>query len=215
MTAAWARSRGELLISNYVSGPSGTWMLPLRKAVFDDGHLRLGWWEANEALKGEPVELETRNLTLDAGAGGRKAVWLEPSFGLGQGAIIEGAIRASAGDHRPPAGFVFSEHGGRAIEIRLGVGGPGERETHIGRYNVVTGFKSEDVTGMGCATVTGIEDGKEHAFRLLLRHDLFELYVDDLLVQTYVYKPEGGKVGLLANDASITFANIEAWRMDL
>jgi len=213
--AAWARGKGELLISNYVSVPSGTWMLPLRKPIFDDGHLRMGWWKENDLLKGEPVELITRNITLDAGAGGRKVVWLEPSFDVEPGAIIEGTIRASATGNGRAAGFGFSEHGGRVIEVRLGIGGPGERETHIGRYNVVSGFNSEDVTGAGCATVTGIEDGKEHTFRLLLRHDVFELYVDDLLMQTYVYKPEGGKVGLLANDASVTFANLEAWRMNL
>jgi hypothetical protein len=74
-------------------------------------------------------------------------------------------------------------------------------------------FQSEDVTSKGCATVTGIEHGKEHNFRLLVRRGMFELYIDDMLMQTYVYEPGSGKVGFLAHNADVVFRDVQAWNM--
>jgi len=212
--AAWGRGEhGELLISNYVSVPSGTWMLPLRKAIFTDGHLRLGWWPANRALRGEVLPLELTDVSLRSVSGRRQVVWLAPTFDLARGVILEGTIRATAADPQATAGFALQEAGGRVMEIRLGLGAVDGRETHIGRYNAVTGFCSEDVTGQGCATVTGIGQDVEHTFRLLARLDLFELYIDDLLVQTYAYRPAEGRIGLVANGAAADFGSLVAFAM--
>ena len=64
--AAWVRGKDELLISNYASmraGDKAPWMLPLRQPIVDkDGHLRLGWWKGNEALKGRRVALKQKNV---------------------------------------------------------------------------------------------------------------------------------------------------------
>ena len=214
--AAWCRGKdGEKLISNYVSVPSGTWMLPLRKAIFRDGHLRLGWWPPNRSLKGDSIGLDSPDVALPAAGKNRQVAWIDPVFDLDRGAVIEGTIRAKAMGDPASVGFAFSETAKRTMEIRLGIGSPEDRETHIGRYNGITGFSSEDVTGRGCATARGVGNGREHTFRLLVRHDLFELYVDDLLVQTYVYKPCGGRVGLLASGADVTFKNLAAYPMTL
>ena len=43
----------------------------------------------------------------------------------------------------------------------------------------------------------------------------FELYIDDLLMQTYIYKPSSGKVGLLARNAEVVFSDLKAWSMSL
>ena len=76
------------------------------------------------------------------------------------------------------------------------IGNIGHEEAHIGRYNAITGFNCEDKIGQGCASQHSISEGVEHTFRLLFQYDIFELYIDDLLVQTYVYKPISS-VGLL------------------
>jgi len=67
--AAFCRGEnGELLVSNAVDG-GGTFeisMLPMRKAVVDEcGHLRLGYWEKNELVKGEEIELDKNSYTLE------------------------------------------------------------------------------------------------------------------------------------------------------
>lgn len=104
------------------------------------------------------------------------------------------------------------------MAVLMGVGPKEERETHIGRLSITAedqSFTMEDVTGKGCATVRGLDDIREHRFRLLLRFDLFELYIDDLLVQTYVYKPQNGRLGFLARNAQSSFRDIKAFQMSL
>ena len=89
-------------------------------------------------------------------------------------------------------------------------------QTHIGGLLKKEGkleFKSWDVTGKGCATVSGIDDGKEHTFRLLCRLEMFELYIDDLLMQTYLHKPDSGKIGVVVGNAKAAFSDLKAWRM--
>jgi hypothetical protein len=220
--ASWGRGKdGELLISNYVSVPSGTWMLPLRKAVFDDGHLRLGWWDDNKALKGTPVDPGRAKGALDSPVKPSiyDILWLDRAFDLKKGAVLEGTVRAARASKSPSAGFVLEEAPAQSMVVCLGIGSPANRETHIGRLHTLGDgaqrFESEDLTGKGCATVTGIEDGREHTFRLLLRHDVFELYIDDLLMQTYVYQPSRGKVGFLASSAQAVFDDLKAWEMRL
>ena len=215
--ASWCRGRdGEKLISNYISVPSGTWMLPLRTAVFTDGHLRLGWWPDNDALKGETLERGLGDITVEgAGAHPHAVTWLPRAFDLRRGAIIEGTLSAHALGDCPAVGFAFAEGNGITMEIRLGIGAPDTRDTQVGRWNAVTGFSCEDVTGAGCATVRGIDNGTDHPFRLLVRHEVMELYLDDLLVQTYVYRPHDQRVGLITSGASATFRDIVAYAMTL
>jgi hypothetical protein len=208
-------------------------MLPLRKPVVDkNGHLRLGWWKGNEALKGKPLTLEKNRVELNTR--GKKShyeiVYLNNVFDLHKGVVLEGRIKAcpeaaqedsndTASKARLAAGFVFEEGPRKSVALQLGIGQPEDRETHIGRLQTTAEgkmlFQSEDVTGKGCATVTGIENGREHRFRLLVRRGMFELYIDDMLMQTYVYKPVSGRVGFVAHNADVVFRDVQAWNMSL
>ncbi|MDI1334931.1 MAG: hypothetical protein PSU94_02005 [Lacunisphaera sp.] len=229
--ASWVRAKDELLIANYSllqHGQPGPCMLPLRKPIIDQaGHLRLGWWKGNEALKAGRLQPRQQNFELD-GAGkpnGGELRYLVDSFDLDQGIIMEGRITAHAltkGDPaaaRPVAGFVFEEKPGQAMSVQLGVGPAKDRETHIGRLTTGTDggmvFSSEDVTGRNCATVTGLDDGREHTFRLLCRWELIELYIDDLLMQTYTHEKGSGRVGFLVGNAKADFSNVSVWAMSL
>jgi hypothetical protein len=229
--AAWCRAKdGELLISNYASMARGDfkpWMLPLRKPVVEDGGLRLAWWPGNEGLKGNSIELGQRGLSVGGEDGGSEydTVWLDRDFDLARGVVVEGTLRAEgppagAGGHgpAPAAGFVFDEGPEQSMALLQGIGSPGNRETRIGRLQSGDDgatFDIEDVTGKSCATVTGIEDGKRHAFRLLVRMTFFELYVDDRLVQTFVYRPAGGRLGFIAQGSRLEVTDLNAWQMSL
>jgi len=226
--AVWCRGNGELLISNYASmelGSRAPWMLPMRKPLVDkQGHLRLGWWKENERLKGNPVPLAKNSVILDTDQVNNdyQILWLDNIFDIQKGVILEGTIKAQTftSEHKDHnAGLVLDEGNSKSMAIQLGIGIPEQRETHIGRLNIKPDgkfeFVSEDVTGKNCATVTGIDEGKEHTFRLLARLGGFELYIDDLLMQTYVYKPVEGKIGLLARNTKVVFNDIKAWNMSL
>ena len=224
--AVWCRCNGELLISNYASMESGSrspWMLPLRKPVVDvDGHLRLGWWPGNERLKDTAIALSESSVMMYSVA--LDISWFDNSFDLEKGLIIEGTVKAGAvsGDNTGAAGFAFREDGGTSTAILLGIGAPedADRETHVGKLMAANDdesgiFTSADVIGKHCASVTGIVDDKEHAFRLLARMGGFELYIDDLLVQMYICEPAGGKIGMLARNAEVVFGDLKAWSMSL
>lgn len=217
--AVWCRGKDERLISNYASpvpGDLAPWLLPLRKPVLDPkGRLRLGWWKGNEALKGAEITAEKRDLSI-AGTNGVSIHDAGFRFNEERGIVVEGRIRATAKGANPGAGPALFEPEGKALAMLLGVGTPGSRETQTGRVNTADGrFELMDSVGPYSACVTGIEDGQEHAFRLLSRIGLFELYVDDLLVQTFFYKRREGRIGFGGREAEIRVTGLKAWNMSL
>ena len=48
-----------------------------------------------------------------------------------------------------------------------------------------------------------------------MRLSLFELYLDDWLVQTYAYRPASGRLGFVARDARLEVNGLKAWQMSL
>lgn len=77
-------------------------------------------------------------------------------------------------------------------------------------------FILEDVVGpFGHAAMCGIRHGKTHSFRLLARGDYFELFVDEIYVQTYLL-PETmtGRIGLYVADGFFSFGNLKAYMMN-
>ncbi len=59
-----------------------------------------------------------------------------------------------------------------------------------------------DVTGEGCATVQGADKDIPHSFRLFLRGIMAELYVDDLLVQSFpLLEKTSGRIGFVTRNA--------------
>ena len=95
-----------------LAGGGHVWLLPLRKPVVDaDDHLRLGYWEGNEKMKGEPLTLTQRTLTTapapGPAAGDVRAAWLDGSGAWDHtaGVIISGVITVAGEGNQ--VGFVF------------------------------------------------------------------------------------------------------------
>ena len=226
--AAWCRGNGELLISNYASmevGSRAPSMLPLRQPVIDgQGHLRMGWWPGNESLKGGTLSLRDRSLAFDSDGSrdGCEVLWLDTDLDLSAGLLVEGSLRADSAapaSEAGAAGIILAEGGDHSTAIQLGLGLPEERETHIGclkaRRDGGSDFTSRDVTARDCATVNGIDSGRAHAIRLFINRGAFELYVDDLLMQTYWVGPGGHRIGFLARNAAVTVTDLRAWSLSL
>lgn len=216
--AVWCRGNGELLISNYASPAPGNmapWLLPLRKPVLDaEGRLRLGWWKGNAALKGREIPPAQPGAMVSTNGVSTFDALIR--FNEDRGVVVEGRIRATARDANAGAGPAFFEPDGQAMVMLLGVGKPGCRETQTGRVRVGGGaFETLDCVGQYSSCATGMDDGKTHAFRLLSRAGLFELYLDNLLVQTFFYTRGEGRIGFAARGAEIRVDDLRAWEMSL
>lgn len=83
-------------------------------------------------------------------------------------------------------------------------------------------FSEQDTIGPGCAAPNGILPHTNHTFRLLIRKNVFEFYLDDMLVQTFntTHDPGGiglapQRVGFIAQNGCALLENLKAWSMTL
>ena len=260
--ALWARfcpTDQDLLVNGYMySGHTyetgDTWLPPLKQAVVDaGGHLRLGYWRGNEALKGTPLDVDLRGCTqvypATSDGGGacdvsaqRLAIEAQPernsilrtgvpatvavldqAFDFDRGVVIEGTLQATCRDRRlaaSSAGLYLEEEPGAGTAILLHSYG----RTEIGKLTLSDRreFQVEDTIGPGCAAPAGVRPHTSQGFRLLIRKNMFELYLDDMLVQTFNTTHEPGsagitprRIGFLAENGQVVFENVRAWSMNL
>ena len=245
--AAYCRLPQELLLSNYMLDPGGRfwWHAPLKAAVVDKaGHLRMGYWKGNDALKG--IELPCNlaqsqparsgpNGTTDITAEGLTITapplphvrWITPGkpniaytfldavFDFETGCVLEGSIKVTAldGIAFPAAGLCFEQDNGTATVILFETWA----QTEIGTLHLSEEprFESRDITGIGCATAAGIPAGETGAYRLLIRKGIFEIYLNDLLVQTFSAEKLTGRIGFMAQDGQGAFECPKVWQMNL
>lgn len=266
--AAFCRGEnGEALVSNAFDngGPANVWILPIRKAVVDsEGHLRLGYWENNESVKGERLPFGEDWREIFTQRGGRKedqpqgsvaaerdlvvcsdsghpGFALEDAYALAivdgkwdleKGIVLEGNVVAEKCpdiEKDDPWTLCWrSSHAGIYIEyddetsgmaFMLEAGAEYRRESTVEVLTQKDGAITTellDVTGDGCATVRGIDAGVSHNFKLFLRDVMAELYVDDLLVQTFILtKKPSGRLGFVSRNAKCTWSDISLYQMNL
>jgi len=144
---------------------------------------------------------------------------LGPRFNPLQGVIIEGTIETAQMESWRPqyAGFYIEEATGRGVAVLLQIGDPMWRRSLIGNLSLTPEWRFEclDETGPGCATVTGIDSDRKHTFRLWIKSKSFELYIDDVLMQTFVTTGMTGRVGIAAQNVPVTFGELKMWHMNL
>ena len=154
----------------------------------------------------------------------KSVVLMEKPFDLNNGVIIEGTVTARTLTPESPyrrkmyAGFYIdgldNEPG---TGVLLEIGEPQWRESLIGKLQLDTDFHFEplDVTGRYAATVTGLANGKPHTCRLWVRGGQMELYIDDLLMQTFFVQRSSGKIGFITQECEAQFSNLKIYEMNL
>jgi hypothetical protein len=204
------------------------WMAPLKKAVVDDGgHLRLGYWPGNEAVKGKEIAIDLTTATAvypTADRGQWKItpdrfaaeeysrggiLMLDSVFDTESGIVLEASVEVKA----TPRGW-----GGAGIYIELNA------EGHSG-----TGFmlQTRGCTEIGAMSEkgnfnpdykadSGITPVRMVLLRIFLRRTMVEIYLDDLLVQCYSFQEiPTGRLGLTFESCEAVFENVKAWEMNL
>lgn len=209
-----------------------------------DGHLRMGYWRDNERLKGESltpgrvaliypqtagshltqidasIALDSNGEVADANPHGDEyaAAVLDESFDLETGIVVEGTLTINACHKFRPskAGFYFEETATSGTYLLLEAGDPRRRRSDIGgvEWGAQPRIEQRDITQYGAATVTGITNQQEHRFRIFYRHNIFELYIDDLLMQTFITaNPPTGRFGFVVLNARCVYSDVRIWRM--
>ncbi|MDD5705234.1 MAG: hypothetical protein PHR35_04875 [Kiritimatiellae bacterium] len=257
----WARfiqTDTELLVNGYqYDGHSyetgAAWLPPLKRAIVDGhGHLRLGYWAGNDALKGESlaIGLDQRRIVYPGEPGKNATCELkdngcrieaqperisfrrtnipttvtlfETPRDFNNGIVVEGVIRATCRDRRLVAssvGFYLEEAPGMGTAILLHSYGL----TETGRLTLdPLTFTVEDTVGPGCASPAGLTPHVPHRFRLLARRTMFELYLDDLLVETFntAHDPDHPgitprRLGFIVQNGQGFFEDVQMWTMSL
>jgi hypothetical protein len=121
---------------------------------------------------------------------------IDAPFNFNKGIVVEGVMLVTCQDPRLVAssvGFYLEETPGEGTAILLHSYG----RTEIGKLTLAAPltFAVEDVIGPGCAAPAGIVPHTPHTFRLLVRKNMFELYLDDRLVQTFNTTHVPGGIG--------------------
>ena len=115
-------------------------------------------------------------------------------------------------------GFTIMENDNIASAVVLDVGDRYKRKSYIQKIN----YRNQDmecitidVTGEGCATLRGVSEKQSHSFKLFVRQNMYELYVDNMLVQTFVTLHGPAKaLGILAENCRCEFQNLAIYEMN-
>jgi len=221
------------------------WMAPLKKVEIDnDKHLYLSYWKGNDRVKGkeisidlskahfravffnanclhEPDESLAKRRTLEWKITANRIeadetinggiIMLRNLFNLNKGIILEGVLEINEAPRRWAGIGVFIEcnsENNQGIGIML--------ET---RQLTEFGSMDDNVKGYFDPFFrinTGIEPGKSHYFRLLLRRTMLELYLDDRLIQCYSFPLQPtGTLGLIFESGRAVFQELKCWEMHL
>ena len=184
-----------LLVNHHSIGRDGqVYFGLLKRAVFDDeGTFRLGWWDGNDALKEHSVEI-SQPPQVD----GSTPRMIEQTLDAANGFVMECTLTVPS-DGDESAGLYIETGEGLDSAILVGPGAA----TDLGTMRADGGgFQSESRVD------------REYPFdrtlplRLVLKRDLLEFYLDDILVQCYSLPTAAtGKLGLIG---SVT--DVVAWK---
>ncbi len=171
----------------------------LKRAVVDsEGTLRLAWWAGNDALKAESVDV----IAPQAGPGpGPGAAMLGNCFDLQRGLVLEGELPLPvAGDAR--CGLYIECEGGGGVAIVFDSTGAAE----LGTINADgSGFEVE------LTEDRKMSFGKRPTFRLLLKGQLLEFYLADILIECFsLPQAATGRIGLIGADAA-SLEGLKGW----
>lgn len=240
----WSRfcdSPDGILISNsyiytgYSYERGETWIPPLKRLMTDSGdHLYPAYWEGNEKLKGKPIripavfELDSPAQTvfspLPPGEGA-ELLLVPETANPAKGFILTGKLKLDTPSWTaaaPSAGFYLEETEDTGAALLFS----GSGTTSCGEFTIAPNrkysFAADNENPPISAAVTGIEIGKTCTFRLLVRKNMFDLYLDDRHAMTFnsAHRPDydghfSGRFGFIVCGGKARFSELELWEMNL
>jgi hypothetical protein len=152
------------------------------------------YWPGNDCLIGRDYNLAKSEITIqsreypslgyDPGDTGFELC--SEQLDAEKGVVITGFLEALSKDARlvsPSAGIFMEESPGFGTTIWLH--GYGLTEIGYGAVDKNCTFTVEESIGYGCAAPAGLVPGKKHGFRLLIRQNMYEFYLDDCHIDLF------------------------------
>ena len=205
---------GHTYFCRFFSHPSGTMLVchfimtrfgevsfaPLKVArVDDEGTLRLGWWEGNEPMKHNAVSLvQTDDLETDI-------VFLKDKLDTSTGIILEGHLCLPNSKEEPRSGVFIECKDGIDYAVLF---------DHLGKAEVGVMQKSDLAFETEKSIDREILFDQNPRFRLLLKGELMEFYLDDILIESFALsRVATGRIGFIRSPESIQ--PLTAWKWHL
>ena len=184
---------GILVNHHSIARDGEVYFAPLKQAVVgDEGILRLGWWNGNEEMKHEEIDVKPLVSDVDT-----SIVMLENTFAVDRGMILEGEMTL-------PNGLYIECEQDQGAAIMIDADGAAE----LGQINRDgSGFQSEKQVDREMSF------GEPARFRLLLEHSLLEFYLDDILIECFSLPVRTtGRIGMVRSGDPCDLGQLQAWQ---
>ena len=189
---------GPLVNHFYTNG--AIFAAPIKAIDIDrEGIMRLKWWKNNDNLKATPVETKL----VAAGAGYTPSIrMLDQNLDLGRTSVIEGEVDLSRQRPEDRGQGIFFDSGNGQGQCLL-----------LARDKVRFGEIKADGSSLKIqqTSTRDMEFGPTVSFRLLVRADMMEFYLNDYLMNLKRIKCNG-RIGLIDTEAESSFKNIRVWQ---
>jgi hypothetical protein len=193
--ARFFQSPDGLLVNHHSIGRDGrVYFGLLKRAVFDDdGTFRLGWFHGNDVLKDHSVEIIQPPVS-----DGSTPRMIEQTLDAANGFVMEGTLRVPS-DGDASAGLFIETGEGLGTGILVGP-------------SAVTDLGAMQATGGAFQSESRIDRqypfGHTTPLRLIVKRDLLEFYLEDILIQCYSLPTVAtGRVGLIGG-----VTDVVAWK---
>ena len=117
-------------------------------------------------------------------------------------------------------GVSFGETDQLTTALVMDIGPEYKRRSYVQKIRMQDGKLVErvniDTTGEGCATVRGVSDKEWHTFKLFVRENMYELYADDMLVQTFeTLERPVQKIGFIFQNCRCELRDLKLYEMNV
>ncbi len=161
--------------------------------------MRLKWWSGNDKLKSEPVQTKL----VSAGAGYASSIrMLDKNLDLSRTNVIEGEVDLSKQRSQDDRQGIFFDHDDGQGQCLL-----------LARDKVQFGAIKADGSNLKIRQTSSrdMEFGTFLTFRMVIKLDMMELYVNDYLMNLKRVKCNG-KIGFIDTEKESSFKNIRIWQ---
>ncbi len=227
------RSPESLLISHYAWDQSfqNIYFAPLKTPIVDsEGTLRLGWWKGNEKIKGRKLKFNIKEKSNTDS----KIFMAKDVYNTKDGIILEGTMDlADNGLFKRDFIDFLTEDGKKIIEnieadIIQKMKLTGLYIEYENEKGIVFLFDSKGVLRYGAVDSNGLNFkchghvtremtfGRSAIFRLLVKSSMVEIYLDNVLMQSYnLTRPATGRIGIIPGGRKDIMENIKVWNFDM